>query len=148
MDRQLSFFHHRQFRSIRAAWAQGLNEDAWRWCLVFNLGNEMNMSAHRVEERLRYIAAHLLRRIYGNQYRKKKTHLICLSFNHGTKKAYNEHFHALIAIDGPRHEWSDFRIMMTIRQLDLLFLAGRDFGGAPSLEDIYKRHFEKPVHVD
>ena len=46
--------------------SQGFNEEFWRHGLVFNQGNEMNVTEYRVQERLRFITSRLLRKLYGN----------------------------------------------------------------------------------
>lgn len=58
-------FHDHQYRSVRDAWEHGFNENFWRWGLVFNQGNDMNVSADRVKARLRFISSGLLRKILG-----------------------------------------------------------------------------------
>jgi hypothetical protein len=73
-------FHDRQYRSFKDACEHGFNESFWRWGLVFNQGNDMNVSADRVKARLRFIASKLLRKIYGNRHRDKAT-VRCNFFN-------------------------------------------------------------------
>src|SRR5262249_55272005 len=75
----------------------------------------------------------LLRKIYGNRHRGKAT-VRFIVFEHGASKSFNRHYHILMAIDGEPHDWSDFRIAMTIRTID------REF--------IEEHSWEKCVHVD
>jgi hypothetical protein len=126
-------FHNHQFRSFKDAWEHGFNESFWRWGLVFNQGNDMNVSADRVKARLRFISSRLLRKIYGNRHRDKAT-VRFIVFEHGASKSFNRHYHVLMAIDGDPSDWSDFRIAMTIRAID---------------QEFVKQHsWEKPAHVD
>jgi hypothetical protein len=126
-------FHSHQYRSVRDAWERGFNEEFWRWGLVFNQGNEMNVSEDRVKERLRYIKSKLLREIYGNRYRGRARVWFAV-FQHGVRQSFDQHYHALMAIDGESNEWSDSRIAMTIRRIDHELVRGH--------------RWEKPVHVD
>jgi hypothetical protein len=126
-------FHDRQYRSVRDAWEHGFNENFWRWGLVFNQGNDMNVSADRVKVRLRFIASNLLRKIYGNRYRRKARVRFAV-FQHGRRQCFDQHYHVLMAIDGEPNDWSDFRIAMTVRGIDQELVQGHKW--------------EKLVHVD
>jgi hypothetical protein len=101
-------FHPNRYSSVSEAFHYGLNEQFWRWGLVFSQGNELNVSANRVKERSRYMASKLLRRIYGNRYRDKAL-IRFLVFQHGSSESFNEHYHALMGFCGKQHNWSDFR---------------------------------------
>ena len=111
MSNTSSAFHDKRYTSIKHAWECGLNEHFWRWGLVFNQGNEMNVTEHRVKDRLRVVASRLLRKIYGNRYR-DKAKVRFLAFRHGVAESFNEHYHALMAIEGEPHEWSDDKIAL------------------------------------
>ena len=126
-------FHQHRFTSIKEAWAHGFNEECWRWGLVFNQGNGMNVSEERVRERLRVIAGRLLLKMYGKNYR-KKAKIRFIVFRHGSKQNYNQHFHAVMAIIGESHQWPDWHIVQTIRSIDFLFTRCN--------------RWEKPIHVD
>jgi hypothetical protein len=126
-------FHSHKFNSVKEALRNGFNEKFWRWGLVFNQGNEMNVSEERVRERLRVIAGRLLLKMYGKCYR-KKAKIRFVVFKHGSKETHDQHFHAVMAIIGKDHQWSDWRITQTIRSIDHLFICGN--------------RWEKPVHVD
>lgn len=126
-------FHHRHYPSVAGAWSSGLNEQVWRWGLVFNQGNDWSVSENRVRERLRNIRSKLLRAIFGNRHRGKGS--ICfLVFKHGSLTSFDQHWHALMAIDGNRRNWGDFRVAFKVRDIDRQFIAS-----AKS---------EKLVHVD
>jgi hypothetical protein len=126
-------FHQTSYSSVPAAFRFGMNEEVLRWGLVFSQGNGWNVTENRVKERLRFIASGLLRKIYGNRHRDKaKIHFIV--FKHGSRDCFNEHFHALMWFDGQPHGWSDFRVAMTLKELDRKFI-----GTSKS---------EKPVWVD
>ena len=104
-------FYKKQFSSIAAAWSSGFNEQLWRWGLVFNQGNGWSASESRVQARLRYIRSNLLRAIFGNRHRGKGS--ICfLAFGHGSVKSFNQHWHVLMAMEGNRPNWSDFRNLL------------------------------------
>ena len=118
------------FASVEDAWSHGLNEHAWRHGLVFNAGNEMNVTPDRCRERLWFIGAQLLRKMFGNQYRKRGG-VTFLAAQEGSRKSYNQHFHVLMMIDG-NHGWDDERVAQEIKQIDSQFL-WRD---------------EKPVKID
>jgi hypothetical protein len=63
----------------------------WRWGLVFNQGNGMNVTEERVRERLRTIAGRLLRKMYGNHYR-SRGNVRFIVFQHGSPKRHNRIF--------------------------------------------------------
>jgi hypothetical protein len=137
-----------RFKTVRDAWSKGLNETYWKWCLVFSAGNDLNISLDRVKERIRFIAANLLRMLYGNHYRRKNAHIACLTFQHGDRLSFDQHYHVMIGIDGPPHDWGDWRIMMTIKQLDRAYLSGRGLKQPIALKGYYRMHREKLVHID
>ena len=64
-------FYRRPYSSVADALSSGLDEQVWRWGLVFNQGNDWSVSENRVRERLRNIRMNLLRAIFGNRHRGK-----------------------------------------------------------------------------
>jgi hypothetical protein len=126
-------FHQKRYTSVADALSSGFNELVWRWGLVFNQGNGWSVSEDRVRERLRYIRSNLLRAIFGNRHRGKGS-IAFFVFKHGSLKSFNQHWHALMAIQGNRPDWSDFRIFFKVREID------RDL--------IKSAKSEKLVHVD
>jgi hypothetical protein len=103
--------------SIAGAWSSALDEQVWRWGLVFNQGNHWSVSENRVRERLRYIRSNLLRAIFGNRHRGKGS--ICfLVFKHGSLRSFNQHWHVLMALQGNRPNWGDFRVAFKIWDID------------------------------
>ena len=96
---------------------EGLNPEYWRWGLVFNQGNGMNVTEDRVRERLGIIAPRLLRKMYGNHWR-GRGHVQFIVCQHGSKQGYDQHFHALMAIVGEPNGWSDFRVAMQVQAID------------------------------
>ena|SRR6476646_1476379 len=64
-------FYEQSYSSVADALSFGLNEQFWRWGLVFSQGNDWNVSENRVCERLRNIRSNLLREIFGNRHRGK-----------------------------------------------------------------------------
>ena len=126
-------FHQKHYSSVAQAWSSGLNHQVWRCGMVFNQGNAWSVSENRVPERLRYIRSNLLRAIFGNRHRGKGR--ICfLVCKHGSLRSFNQHWHALMVIDGNRSDWGDFRVAFKIRDIDRQFI-----GSTKS---------EKLVHVD
>ena len=110
-------FYHKPYASGADALSSGLNAQVWRWGLVFNQGNDWNVSENRVCERLR-----------------GKGSIRFLVFKHGDLKSFNQHWHVLMAIDGSRPDWDDFRVEMKTLDID------REF--------IRPAKSEKLVHVD
>jgi hypothetical protein len=134
--RSTAFINNKHYTSVKDAWQNGLNPEYWRHGLVFSQGNEMNVTEHRVKDRLQFIRKRLLRAMFGNRYRDTEQYDIHLiQVREGYSQSFNQHFHVLLHVEG-RHNWSDFRIAAKVRFLDILFL--KDHGW----ED------EKPVHVD
>ena len=126
-------FYEQSYSSVADALSFGLNEQFWRWGLVFSQGNDWNVSENRVCERLRSIRSNLLREIFGNRHRGKGG-IQFLVFKHGDLKSFNQHWHVLMAIDGSRPDWDDFRVEMKTLDID------REF--------IRPAKSEKLVHVD
>ena len=110
-------FYDKSYSSVADAWSSGLNERFWRCGLVFNQGNQWSVSEKRVRERLRYIRSRLLRAIFGNRHRGKGS-IRFLVFKHGSLKSFDQHWHVLMAIQGNRQDWSDFRIAFKVRDID------------------------------
>jgi hypothetical protein len=119
--------------TVEEAWQHGLNENFWRWGLVFNQGNDMNVSRERVKDRLNFILSRLLRKMYGNRFRDKAV-ARAIIFEHGASASFNRHYHALVGIEAKQVPWSDFRVRLAIAKLDSEFVRGS--------------RSEKIVHVD
>jgi hypothetical protein len=92
-NQEKTAFHPGHYQNVKEAWSQAINENYWRHGLVISQGNEMNVSAERCRERLKFIASRLLRAMYGNKYRRKghKVHFIVAG--EGSKESYNLHYH-------------------------------------------------------
>jgi hypothetical protein len=117
------------------AFQSSFKEDYWRHGIVISQGSGMSVSKDEAFRRLEIIVRHLLRRMFGNRWRKKgKANFVV--FQHGSMQSGDAHFHALLGIDG-HHSWSDFRIAMTIKSIEL---ARHLRGAAP--------RWEKMAHVD
>lgn len=114
-------FYQKQYSSVSDALSTGLNEQCWRWGLVFNQGNDWSVSENRVRERLSYIRSNLLRAIFGNRHRGKGS-IRFLVFKHGGLNSFNQHWHVLMAIEGSRPDWSDFRVAMKVSEVDGEFI--------------------------
>ena len=110
-------FYQKHHSSVAHALSSGFNEQVWRWGLVFSQGNDWSVSESRVIERLRNIRSNLLRAIFGNRHRRKGS-IRFFVFKHGSLKSFNQHWHALMAIDGNRPDWSDFRIVFKVKDTD------------------------------
>jgi hypothetical protein len=114
-------FYRKRYSSVADAWSSGLTERFWRWGLVFNQGNQWSVSENRVRERLRYIRSNLLRAIFGNRHRGKGS-IRFLVFKHGSLKSFDQHWHVLMAIEGTRPDWGDFRVAFKVGDIDRLFI--------------------------
>ena len=68
LQKPIKPFHDGDQRSLGKA----LNEDYWRHGITVSLGNGMSVSEENAKRRLRYIALHLKRRIWGNNHRKQR----------------------------------------------------------------------------
>ena len=90
------------------------------------------MSEAEATRRLNYIRVHLLRAMFGNNFRRKGAEIKFLVFKQGSRATFNQHYHALMAIEGD-HDWSDEQIAKAINEID---------------RNRSKRHWEKDVHVD
>jgi len=109
-------WHPGDYSTIKAAFRYGINENFWRHGLTISQVNEFNVAEQTVKDRLNYIRSHLLREMYGNNWRRKGC-IHFLVFKHGSKGSFNEHYHALMGID-TCHNWSDARIAETIMSVD------------------------------
>jgi hypothetical protein len=114
------------------AWQHGLDPEYWRHGITINQGLGWSVSEAEVKRRLNYIRVHLLRAIFGNNFRRKGAKVKFLVFEQGSRATFNRHYHALMAIEGD-HNWSDERIAVAITEID----------GNRS-----KKHWEKDVYVD
>jgi hypothetical protein len=129
-------FHDQRFSSITDAFQNGFNERYWTHGIVISQGNGMNVSREEAIERLNCIRRHLGRKMFGNHWREKAKITFAL-FQHESAKTRDEHYHALLHVGGD-HNWSDFRIGMTITSIEWM----RDWRGSVD------RHWEKRAHVD
>ena len=128
-------FHQHHFSSYREALQHGFNEEFWRWGLVFNQGNGMNVSQERLKERLDFISPRLLRLMYGNRFRRKKVTVRFVCFEQGSAESFNRHYHVLMGIRANELPWSDLQVGQAIENIDLEFIRRTSSS-------------EKPVHVD
>ena len=129
-------FHQQRFPNVKEAFQHGFNEQFWTHGIVINQGNGMSVSKNEALRRLDFIRRHLLRKMFGNHWREKGKLRFAL-FEHGAMKTDDAHFHAVLGIEG-NHDWSDFRIGMTIKSIEFMRHMRR---GA-------ERHWEKMAHVD
>src|SRR6516225_740644 len=115
-DLKHSAFYSGNYRSVTDAWC-GLDADYWRHGITVNLGNGMNVSEEEAVRRLNYIRVRLLKKMFGNNFRRKNAAIRFLLFRQGSRLCFNQHFHALMAIEGD-HNWSDRRIAEAIREIE------------------------------
>ena len=128
---------HKPFRdykgaSIADAWQHGFNPEYWRHGITISQGLGWNVSEAEATRRLNYIRVHLLKAMFGNNFRRKGAEIKFLVFEQGSRATFNQHHHALMAIEGD-HDWSDEQIAKAITEID---------------RNRSKRHWEKDVHVD
>jgi hypothetical protein len=128
---------HKPFRdykgtSIAHAWQHGFNPEYWRHCITISQGLGWSVSEAQATRRLNYIRVHLLKALFGNNFRRKGAEIKFFTFTHGSRATFNQHYHALMAIEGD-HNWSDEQIAEAIRKIDC---------------ERSKEHWEKDVHVD
>jgi hypothetical protein len=127
---------HKPFRdykgaSIADAWQHGFNPEYWRHGITISQGLGWSVSEGEAKRHLNYIRVRLLRAMFGNNFR-KRAEIIFLTFKHGSRATSDEHYHALMAIEGD-HNWSDEQIAQAINEID---------------RNRSKKHWEKDVHVD
>ena len=125
-------FRPGKYATVSDVWQYGLDEEYWRHGITINLGNGMNVSGEEAKRRLNYIRLHLLRAMFGNNFRRKNAKINFLVFGQGSRLCFNQHYHALMAIGGD-HNWSDHQIAEAIREIEC---------------NRSKRYWEKDVHVD
>jgi hypothetical protein len=131
-DPKLRAFRDRKSASVSDAWRHELNPEYWRHCITINQGLGWSVSADEATKRLNYICVRLLKAMFGNNFRRKHAEIVFLTFKQDSHEGFNQHFHALMAIEGD-HEWSDQQIAEAICEID---------------RKRSKRHWEKEVHVD
>jgi hypothetical protein len=131
-DSDRGAFRDRENSSIADAWQYGLNEHYWRHGITINQGMGWSVSEAEAKRRLNYIRVHLLKAIFGNNFRRKKAKITFLAFKQSAYKTDNQHFHALMAIEGD-HSWSDQKIANAINEIE----CNRE-----------KKRWEKNVYVD
>jgi hypothetical protein len=95
-------FHVGDQRSLGAS----LNEEFWRWGITINQGLGWSVSLEQAQQRLNYIRVTMLRLIFGNNFRRNGRKIWFCMFKQGSCKTDNQHFHALMGIEGS-HDWSD-----------------------------------------
>jgi hypothetical protein len=103
--------------SVRDAWRHGLNPEYWRRCITISQGLGWNVSGDEATKRLNYIRVRLLKAMFGNNFRRKRAEIIFLAFEQGSREGFNQHYHALMAIEGG-HNSSDQQIAEAIREID------------------------------
>jgi hypothetical protein len=118
--------------SVADVWRHGLNPECWRHGITISQGLDWSVSEVEATKRLNYIRVRLLKAMFGNNFRRKSAKIRFLKFKQGARASFNQHFHALMAIEGD-HNWSDQKIAEAIRKID---------------RNRSKRHWEKDVHVD
>ena len=111
-------FHDREYTTISDVFRCGLNENYWRHAITFSQGNGWSVTLASVKDRLKYLRARLLRKMFGNHWR-GKAEVDFLGFKHGSKNSFDEHYHALMGIRGV-HDWSDEHIKDTLYDIDAL----------------------------
>jgi hypothetical protein len=131
-------FYPRRFQTAKEAFQFGFNERYWTHGIVVSQGNGMYVSRDEANLRLRCIKRHLLRAIFGNHWRDKGDIQFSV-FPHGSFATGDQHFHALMHIRG-NHDWSDFRVAMTIRSIEIMRHAQN--------KATRQKHWEKMAHVD
>ena len=131
-DPKLRAFRDCKSASVRDAWRRIESRvlEAWHHDQsgvgLERLGSETQQDA------LTIFACGLLKAMFGNNFRRKSAEIIFLRFKQGSREGFNQHFHALMAIEGD-HDWSDQQIAEAICEID---------------RKRSKRHWEKDVHVD
>jgi hypothetical protein len=118
--------------SVADAWRHGFNPEYWRHGITISQGLGWNVSEAEAKRRLNYIRMRLSKAMFGNNFRRKGAKIKFLTFKHGSRATSDEHYHALMAIEGDRN-WSDEQIAKAIAEID---------------RNRSKRHWEKDVHVD
>ena len=130
-DLKRGAFQPGKYATAADAWRH-LDQEYWRIGLTINLGNGMNVSGEEAKRRLNYIRLRLLKAMFGNNFRRKNAKINLLVFGQGSRLCFNQHYHALMAIEGD-HNWSDQRIATVISEIEC---------------NRSKRPWEKDVHVD
>jgi hypothetical protein len=115
-DLKRGAFQPGKYATVADAWRH-LDEEYWRIGLTINLGNGMNVSGEEAKRRLNYIRLHLLRAMFGNNFRRQNAKINFLVFGQGSRLCFNQHYHALMAIEGD-HNWSDQRIATVISGIE------------------------------
>jgi hypothetical protein len=132
VDSKHSAFRDYKSASIADAWRYGLNPEYWTHCITISQGLGWSVSEEQATRRLNYIGVRLLKAMFGNNFRRKRAKIRFLTFKQGSRASFNQHFHALMTIEGD-HNWSDQKIAEAISEIDC---------------KRSKRHWEKIVHVD
>ena len=118
--------------SVADVGRHALNPEYWRHGITISQGLGWSVSEVEATRRLNYIGVRLSKAMFGNNFRRKRAKIRFLTFRQGSRASFNQHYHALMAIEGD-HNWSDQQIAEAIREID---------------RNRSKRHWEKDVHVD
>ena len=112
-------------------WAKAINPKYWRHGITINQGNGWSVSEEEARRRLNHIRVRLLKAIFGNNCR-RKGRVYFLVFKQGSTELGNQHFHALMGIEGS-HDWSDGKIAESVERIE---------------SERKRAGWEKPAHLD
>jgi hypothetical protein len=92
---------HNPFRdykgaSISDAWQHGLNPEYWRHGITISQGLGWSVSEAEAIRRLNYIRVHLLKAMFGNNFRREGAKVKFLVFEQGSRATFDQHYHALM----------------------------------------------------
>ena len=110
-------FKTNAFLNDHRSLGKALNEEYWRHGITINQGIGWSVSQAEAQRRLNYIRVGLLRRIFGNNFRRIGGKIWFCMFTQGSRKTDNQHFHAVMGIEG-HHDWSDQEIAEAIDEID------------------------------
>ena len=129
-SRQAAFLDYKG-TTVADVWRHAPNPKYWRHGITISQGLGWSVSEAEATRRLNYIRVHLLRAMFGNNFR-KRAKIEFLTFKHGLRATSDQHYHALMAIEGD-HDWPDEQIAKAINEID---------------RNRLKRHWEKDLYVD
>jgi hypothetical protein len=118
--------------TVADAWRHAPNPEYWRHGITISQGLGWNVSEAEATKRLNYIRLRLLKALFGNNFRRNGAEVKFLVFEQGSRATFNQHHHALMAIEGD-HNWSDEQIAQAIDEID---------------RNRSKKRWEKDLHVD
>ena len=113
--RQAAFLDYKG-TTVADVWRHAPNPKYWRHGITISQGLGWSVSEAEATRRLNYIRVHLLRAMFGNNFR-KRAKIEFLMFKQGSRATFNQHYHALMAIEGD-HNWSDEQIAQAIIEID------------------------------